>query len=456
MKKITTQEMTSGPLLGPIIRYTIPIILSGVLQLLFNAADLVVVGQFCGSKSVAAVGATGSLTTLIVNFFIGLSVGVGVAVSQGLGAHNRRKVHQAVHTAIPLALVSGVLISAVGIFGAPYFLKWMETPPEVIDGAVLYLQIYFAGAIFMMVYNYGAAILRAAGDTQGPLLYLTIAGVCNVLLNLLFVIAFKMDVAGVALATALSQVLSCVLVLRALVKRTDSCRLFFKKLNLHWRSMAQILKIGVPAGLQSSLFAASNVLIQSGINSFGAVCVAGNAAASNLEGFVYIAMNAFYHTSLTFTGQNVGAGNYGRLRKVFQNCLLLVAVFGAVIGVGVWALGRPLLSIYINDAPDAIHYGVYRLSHICVIYFGCGIMEVCTGALRGMGLSFTSLLISVAGVCGFRILWILLVFPMDRFHNLKSLYISYPISWAICILADMIVFYYVLHKHKKYHSEELL
>jgi Na+-driven multidrug efflux pump len=271
----------------------------------------------------------------------------------------------------------------------------------------------------------------------------------NVVLNLIFVILCNLDVAGVALATALAQVLSCVLVLLALMRRTDGCKLIWGKLNFDWRSMIQILRIGVPAGIQSSLFAVSNVLIQSGINSFGSVCVAGNAAASNLEGFVYIGMNSFYHTSLTFTGQNVGAGNYSRVRKVFKTCLWLVTVLGLILGVGVWALGEPLLSIYIKDAPDAVHYGLYRMLHISTVYFGCGIMEVCVGALRGMGLSFSALLISVAGVCGFRILWILLVFPLPQFHNLQSLYISYPISWMICIIADLFVFYWVLHRYKK-------
>lgn len=449
MKKISTEQMCSGPLLGPIIRYTIPVMLSGILQLLFNAADLVVVGQFAGSKAVAAVGATGSLTNLIVNFFIGLSVGTGVVVAQGMGARNHKKVHQAVHTAIPLAMLCGAVVSLIGILFAPQFLSWMETPTEIIDSAALYLRIYFGGAIFMMVYNYGAAILRAAGDTQGPLLYLTLAGILNVLLNLFFVTVVRIDVAGVALATTISQVLSCILVLRALMKRTDGCKLIWRKLGIHRRPMAQILRIGLPAGIQSSLFSISNVLIQSGINSFGAVCVAGNAAASNLEGFVYIAMNSFYHTTLTFTGQNVGAGNYERVRKVFRYGLVLVTVAGLILGIGVWALGEPLLSIYIKDAPDAIFYGMHRLCHICTIYFGCGIMEVCVGALRGMGLSVSSMVISILGVCGFRVVWTLLIFPIPQFHSLRSLYISYPISWAICIVADIIVFYWVLHRHKK-------
>ncbi len=453
MKKISTQEMTSGPLLGPIIRYTIPVILTGVLQLFFNAADLVVVGQFCGSKSVAAVGATSSLVNLIVNLFVGLSMGTGVVVSQGMGAQDDRKVQKAVHTAIPLAIISGALVMIVGLIFAPLFLGSMDTPPEIIDLSVVYLRIYFGGAVFMMLYNYGTAILRAAGDTQGPLLYLSIAGVLNVLLNLFFVLVCHMNVAGVALATTLSQVVSCLLVLRALMRRTDACKLIWKNLGIHRASMLQILRIGLPAGIQGSLFSISNVLIQSSINSFGSVCVAGNSAASNLEGFVYIIMNAFYQTTLTFTGQNVGAGNYARVRKVFQTCLWLVIAFGVFFGVGVCLLGEPLLSIYINDAPDAILYGMNRLSHICLIYFMCGMMEVVVGALRGMGLSFSAMLISVLGVCGFRMLFVLFIFPISQFHNLRSLYISYPISWTICIVADMIIFYIVLHKRKKQYAQ---
>lgn len=453
MKKISTQEMISGPLLSPIIRYTIPVILTGVLQLLFNAADLVVVGQFCGSKSVAAVGATGSLVNLIVNLFVGLSMGTGVVVSQGLGAGNGKKVHQAIHTAIPLAIISGAVVMIVGLIFAPLLLQAMETPPEIIELSALYLRIYFCGAIFMMLYNYGAAILRAAGDTQGPLLYLSIAGILNVFLNLFFVTVCHFNVAGVALATTLSQVLSGTLVLRALMRRTDGCKLIWKELGLHRAPMLQILRIGLPAGIQSSLFSISNVLIQSSINSFGSVCVAGNSAASNLEGFVYITMNSFYQSALTFTGQNVGAGNYDRVRKVLQTCLWLVVVFGAFFGIGVYLLGKPLLSIYINDAPDAILYGMKRLSHISVIYFMCGMMEVIVGTLRGMGLSFSAMLISVFGVCGVRMLWVLFIFPISEFHNLSSLYFSYPISWAVCIIADVIIFYAVLHKRKKKYAK---
>lgn len=449
MKKITTQEMTSGPLLGPIIRYTIPIVLTGVLQLLFNAADLVVVGQFCGSNSVAAVGATSSLVNLIVNLFIGLSVGAGVAVAQSLGAHNGLGATRTVHTAIPVAIIGGALVTVVGVFFSPTFLKWMGTPGEIRELASVYLRIYFAGMIFNLLYNYGAAILRAAGDTQSPLLYLTLAGVLNVVLNLFFVIVLHMNVAGVALATAISQVLSAILILRALMKRTDACKLVWKKIGIHRAPLMQMLRIGLPAGIQGSIFSISNVLIQSSVNLFGQAAIAGNAAAANLEGFVYIAMNAVYQTVLNFTGQNVGAGNYARVRKIFHTCLLLVIVLGGALGGLLYLFGEPLLSVYINDSPTSIQYGMLRLGNIGLIYFLCGIMEVTTGGLRGMGVSVASMISSVFGVCGLRIGWILTVFQIPEYHTMKSLYFSYCISWIFTFLVQAMIFYIILHKRKK-------
>ncbi len=453
MKKITTEQMCSGPLLGPIIRYTVPIILTGVLQLFFNAADLVVVGQFCGSNSVAAVGATGSLVNLIVNLFIGLSVGAGVTVAQNLGAHNDTKVSQAVHTAIPVAMLGGAVVTVIGVIFSPTFLKWMGTPGEIRELATVYLRIYFAGMLFTMLYNYGAAILRAAGDTQGPLLYLSVAGVLNVLLNLFFVIVLDLNVAGVALATTLAQVLSAILVLRALMKRTDACRLLIKKMGIHRAPLMQMLRIGLPAGIQGSLFSISNVLIQSSVNLFGEAAIAGNAAAANLEGFVYIAMNAVYQTTLNFVGQNVGAGNYARVRKVFHTCLILVAAVGATLGGLIYLLGEPLLSIYINDSPTSIQYGMLRLGVICVCYFLCGIMEITTGGLRGMGVSISSMLTTVLGVCGLRIGWILTIFQIPEYHTMRSLYFSYIISWGFTLLVQAVIFYIILHHRKKKYKE---
>ena len=305
-------DMCNGPLFGNIIRYTVPIILTGLLQLLFTAADLMVVGQFCGSDSVGAVGATNSIINLITNLFIGLSVGTGVTVAQGLGAGNEEAVRRAVHTAIPLAAICGLLLTGIGIFAAPVFLRWMDTPQEYIHLSILYVQVYFAGIISTMVYNFGASILRAVGDSQSPLVFLVIAGVVNILLNVLFVKAFQMDVAGVALATVLSQTLSAVLVLWVLGRRTDACRLEWRQMCIDRRALLRMLRIGLPAGIP--IFSISNVMIQSAVNSFGPVVGAGYSAAGSLEGFVYTAMNAFHQTALNFIGQNVGAGNYKRVR----------------------------------------------------------------------------------------------------------------------------------------------
>ena len=442
--KPQNQRMLHGPLLPSILLYTIPIILTSVLQLLFNAADLVVVGRFCGSVSVAAVGATGSLTGLIVNLFVGLSVGSGVTVAHALGNGDSDTARKTVHTTVPLSLVSGVILTVVGVCFSGKFLELMGTPDDVLPLSALYMRIYFAGITFTMVYNFCASILRAAGDTKGPLIYLTIAGVVNVVLNVIFVTRFHMDVAGVALATTISQGVSAVLVIIAMVRRTDAIHLDLKKLRFHKSQLGKILRIGLPAGLQNSLFAISNVIIQSSINSFGSVFMSGNAAAGNLEGFVFVAMNAFHQTAVNFIGQNAGAGQYDRIRKILWYCLGCVAVVGAVLGASVYAFGPGLLGIYITDSEAAIADGMVRLLYVCLPYFICGLMDVSSGALRGLGASLSPMLISVLGVCGFRIGWIYTLFQIPRFHTPQSLYISYPISWILtfaCQLAAFILIY---------------
>jgi putative MATE family efflux protein len=445
-------DMTNGPLFKNIIVYTLPIIITGLLQLLFNAADLAVVGHYCGDTPLAAVGSTGSLINLIVNLFMGLSVGVGVAVAQGLGAKNDTAVKRTVHTAIPSALVGGVLLTVIGIFGARQFLTWMKTPAEVLDLSTLYMQIYFAGIIPILVFNFGAAILRAAGDTKSPLIYLTTAGVMNVFLNVFFVLVFKMDVDGVALATTLTQTYAAVMVIRALIKREDACRLVLKELKFHKEELIKIAKIGLPAGLQGTVFSISNVIIQSSINSFGKIAMSGNAAASSIEGFVYVSMNAFYQTAMNFIGQNVGAKKYHRINKILAYCLILVAGVGITLGLAAFALGRPLLSIY-TDSAEAINYGILRMSFIALTYFACGMMDVMTGAIRGMGSSLIPMFISVIGVCGVRIGWIYTVFHNPAYHNLESLYVSYPISWIATFLVQLLCFVIVkrrLFGHKTY------
>ena len=439
-------NMLHGPLLGSIVKYTVPIILTSILQLLFNAADLIVVGRFCGSISVAAVGATSSLTNLMVNFFIGLSVGTGVTVAHALGSREEDVVHRAIHTAIPTAILSGVILTALGVSCSGYFLKCMGTPDTVLPLSSVYMKIYFSGITFTMLYNFCASILRAAGDTKSPLIYLTIAGAANVLMNLVFVTVLHMNVAGVALATMLSQGISAILVLRSLMRRQDACKLQWKKMRIYGPQLKKMLRIGLPAGIQSSLFSISNVLIQSSVNSFGDIFMSGNAASANLEGFVYVCLNAFHQTAVNFVGQNAGARQYRRVYKTLWICLGCVMLVGIVMGTTVYSLGPKLLRVYITDSDEAIGYGMIRLGYICLTYFLCGLMEVSTGALRGLGESFIPMVISVLGVCGFRILWIYSIFQIPQYHTPQSLYISYPISWAFSFLCQITAFLLVYRR----------
>ena len=442
-------DMTHGPLFKNIISYTIPIILTGFLQLLFNAADLIIVGQFCGSISVAAVGSTGSITNLIVNLFIGLSVGTGVVVAQALGANDYKKTHRAIHTAVPTALVGGVILTVIGVAFSETFLKWMDTPDEVLPLSSLYMKIYFAGIIFMMLYNFCASILRAMGDTKSPLVFLTIAGVINVALNVVFVTIFNLNVAGVALATTISQAVSAILVLVTLMRRNDECKFYFSKMKFYKAELINIIKIGLPAGIQGSLFSISNVVIQSSINSFGEVLMSGNAAALNIEGFMYICLNAFHQTTLNFTGQNIGANNLKRTKKVFLVCLASVFVIGIIVSSIVYSLGPKLLHIYLPDSAEAIAFGMLRLKCLCLAYCLLGMMDVSGGALRGMGVSFAPMLISIIGVCGFRIGWVYSIFQIPEYHTPEVLYWSYAISWGITFMAQAFAYFITYNKRKK-------
>lgn len=446
MKK-HTQSMLNGPLLPSIISYTIPIILTGILQLLFNAADLVIVGRFCGSVSVAAVGATGSITNLIVNLFIGMSVGAGVTVAHAYGGRNWEAVHRTVHTAMPAALVSGVFLTAVGIVFSEGLLTMMGTPENVLPLSAVYMKIYFAGITFTMVYNFCASILRAAGDTRSPLIFLSIAGVINVALNVVFVTVLHMNVAGVALATVISQAISAVLVVITLMRRTDGCKLDLRKMRFYKVQLLKILRIGLPAGIQSSLFSISNVMIQSSINSFGDAFMSGNAAAGNIEGFVYTSLNAFSQTAVNFIGQNVGAGQLARVKKILAICLGCVVSVGVMLGSLTYSFGETLLSIYITDSPEAIGYGLIRMSFVCLPYFICGMMEIATGALRGMGSALTPMIISVLGVCGVRITWLLTVFRIPRFHTPECLFLSYPLTWTVTFAIQMVAFVRIYRRH---------
>lgn len=443
------RNMLDGPLLPSIVQYTIPIILTSILQLLFNAADMVVVGRYCGSISVAAVGSTGSLTALIVNLFIGLSVGAGVAVAHAIGAGDNHQVSKTVHTTIPTALISGSVLTVVGILFSDDLLVMMDTPESVLPLSTTYLRIYFGGIIFTMLYNFCASILRAAGDTRSPLIILSLSGVLNVLLNLLFVLVFHMNVAGVAWATVISQALSAVLVIIALMRRIDACRLILKRIRIHLPQLKSILQIGLPAGINSSLFAISNVIIQSSINSFGDVLMSGNAAAGNIEGFAYVAINAFAQTSINFIGQNKGAKQYNRVLKILLICLACVTVVGIVAGLIAYIFANTLLSFYITDSPQAIQYGIIRLTWVCLPYFLCGIMDTTTGALRGLGASFTPMVISILGVCGLRIGWIYTIFQLPQYHTPQGLYVSYPISWIITFVIEFVVFVFIFRKQRR-------
>ena len=447
--KRSNQSMIQGPLFSGIVFYTIPIILTSVLQLLFNAADLVIVGRFCGSVSVAAVGATGAITNLIVNLFIGLSVGTGVTVAHALGSREDEAVHRAVHTAMPTALIGGAALTGVGIALSEPLLKLMDTPETVLPLSTIYMQIYFGGMVFNMVYNFCASILRAAGDTKSPLIFLTLAGVINVLLNVIFVTVFHMNVAGVALATTISQGVSAVLVVIALMRRTDACHLDLRKMKIYKPQLMKIINIGIPAGIQGSLFSISNVLIQSSVNSFGDVFMSGNAAAGNIEGFAYVSINAFSQTAVNYVGQNVGARQYKRVGRIVSICLACVVVVGLTVGIIGYSFGETLLSIYITDSAEAISYGMIRLAYICLPYFLCGLMDVSTGALRGMGASMAPMIISVLGVCGIRMAWIATVFQIPEYHTPQCLYFSYTVSWVVTFLCQMVAFMIVFRKYRK-------
>lgn len=442
----SNQYMLEGPLFSGIIRYTLPIILTSLLQLLFNAADLVVVGQFCGSLSLAAVGATGAITNLMVNFFIGLSVGAGVTVAHSLGSREEEMVFRTVHTTLPVSVISGVMLTVFGIACSEAFLRMMGTPDTVLPLSAVYMKIYFGGITFTMIYNFCAAILRAAGDTKSPLIFLSIAGVVNVILNVVFVRFFNMNVAGVALATVISQAISAVLVVRELMRRNDACKLTLSKMRIYTAPLKKMILIGMPAGIQGSLFSISNVLIQSSVNSFGDVFMSGNAAAANLEGFVYVSINAFQQTAVNFIGQNAGARQWDRIRKTLRICLSCVTLLGLILGSAMYAAGPALLSIYITDSPEAMAYGMVRLGYICLPYFLCGLMDVTTGALRGLGSSFIPMLICVLGVCGLRIGWIYTIFQVPAFHTPSCLYLSYAISWAVTFLCELAALLHVFRK----------
>ena len=430
-------DMTQGRLLTQVLVFALPIMLSGILQLLFNAADTIVVGRFAGNEALAAVGSVGSLNNMIISLFIGLSVGANVLVARYTGSRNDRAVSDTVHTSVLLSLAGGVLLMIIGVALARPLLELMGSPEDVIDLAVLYVRIIFLGMPVQMLYNFCAAILRAVGDTQRPLYYLTIAGVVNVLLNLVFVILFHLSVAGVALATIISQAISALLVTRALLNMEGPTRLFLNRLRIHPGKLREIIRIGLPAGIQSSVFSLSNVVIQSSVNSFGSVVIAGNAASSNVGNFVYQAMNTFQQAITCFAGQNIGARKPRRIVSAMKVCMFWAVSFGLVLGMLSCVFGTQLLSLFSAD-PAVIAAGMERQIIVCAPYFLCGMMDVMTGALRGIGYSLLPMIVSILGACAFRLFWVFTVFA--AYPTLPCLMLSYPVSWLLTFSVLLVIF----------------
>lgn len=432
--------MCNGTIMDKLISFALPLMLSGILQLMFNAVDIVVVGRFSGSESLAAVGSTTALINIFTNLFIGISLGANVLSARFYAAGRKKEMSETVHTAILFALVSGIAMAVVGVVFSKWALNLMGTPDDVINLSTLYMRIYFLGMPFFMLYNYGAAILRAVGDTKRPLYFLILAGTVNALLNMFLVIVFGLGVAGVAIATVVSQMISCVLVLGCL-RRTDACyKLYPSKLSMKKEYLIQIFQVGVPAGIQSTVINFSNALLQSSVNSFGSIAMAGYTAANNVLGFLFVSVNSVTQACMSFTSQNFGVGKYKRMDRVLIDCLILTVTVGLTLGCGAYFFGTEILQIYTED-PEVIRCGIEILSITTVPYFLCGIMDLFPGALRGMGYSVVPMILSIIGTVGMRILWIFVFFPQNR--SLFFLFISYPGSWIATIVMQVVCFFFV-------------
>ena len=439
-------DMCNGSILDKLVSFSIPLMLSGILQLLFNAVDIIVVGQFTGNEALAAVGSTTALINVFVNLFIGISLGASVLAARFYATGQEKEMSETVHTSITLALISGIAMGIIGVIAAKCALELMDTPDNVLNLSTLYMRIYFMGMPFFMLYNYGAAILRAVGDTKRPLLFLIISGATNVVLNLLLVIQFHLGVAGVAIATVISQCISCILVLRCLYLSDGSYQLRFNKLGMKTRYVKQIFQIGIPAGIQSTIINFSNVLLQSSVNSFGSVAMAGYTAANNILGFLYVSVNSITQACMSFTSQNYGVRKFKRMDKVLLECLGLTVIVALVLGGGSYLFGAELMHIY-TKSTNVIECGIDIMLYTTVTYFLCGIMDLLPGALRGMGHSTVPMILSVIGTVGTRIVWIYVIFPCHR--SLDFLFISYPVSWLLTIVMQVICFYFV---RKKVHN----
>ncbi len=438
-------DMCNGPLMSKLISFSVPLMLSSLLQLLFNAADLIVVGRFAGSDCLAAVGATTSVLNIFINLFIGVSLGANVCAARYFAQKNYKRMSDVVHTAILSALISGIAILIIGQILARPVLRLMDTPAEIIDNSVLYMRIYFIGTPFFLLYNFGAAILRAVGDTKRPMAFLIVAGAINACLNVFLVVCFHLDVAGVAIATVFSQFISCVLVIRVLKRSPEGYQLVFDKLKIDFSVLKKIFSIGLPAGMQSVVINVSNAMLQSSVNSFGANAMAGYTAANNVFGFLYVSANAVTQGCMSFTSQNLGVRKYGRMKKVLLYCLILETVFCLAIGSIAYFFDDKLLGIY-TTTPEAIEAGISILSLTTLTYFLCGYMDCIPGALRGMGYSAVPMILSIIGTVGVRIVWIYGFFPNHR--DLKFLFITYPLSWVVTIILQSVCYFVIQRKFK--------
>ena len=433
-------DMCNGTIMDKLISFSLPLMLSSILQLMFNAVDIIVVGRFSGSQALAAVGSTTALINIFTNLFIGISLGANVLAARYFAAGREKEMSEAVHTAITLALLSGIIMAFIGAGASRFALGLMDTPADVIDQSVTYMRIYFMGMPFFMLYNYGAAVLRAVGDTKRPLVFLIAAGLANVVLDLALVIVIPLGVAGVAIGTVASQMISCILVLRCLYKSEGSYQLRFSKLTIKRTYLKRIFQVGIPAGIQSTVINISNALLQSSVNSFGSTAMAGYTAANNILGFLYVAVNAVTQACMSFTSQNYSVGKQKRMDRVLADCMVLSAAVSVVLGGGAYVFGSQVLRIYTVDA-DVIRCGLEILSITTVPYFLCGIMDLIPGALRGMGHSAVPMILSVIGTVGTRVLWIYGFFPQNR--SLRFLFISYPGSWIATIIMQAVCFYFV-------------
>ena len=436
-------DMAHGPLFGKIVRFSIPLMFSYVLQMLFHVADLIVLGQFSDSKAMAAVGATSGVTVLVMNIFFGLSVGINVLTARYIGARDRRRISKTIHTAAAAGLYGGLIMAAIGILASRPVLCLMDTPESILGKSTLYLRIYCATVPFLIFYNFGNSILRAQGDTRRPLIFIIIGGITKILLNLLFVLGLHLDAGGVAMATFLANGVSAGLIVHALISARDATRLFSSKIRIHGAIMIDMLKIGLPAGIQGSFFSVSNITIQASINSLGAMAIAGNTAAQGLEGLIYVGSSSFYYTAISFIGQNHGAKKYKRIVRCIFYCILCSTLFCIITGYALRFLGADALKLYTRD-PEVIRWGMIRMKIVFTTFFFCGVMDSISGSLRGLGHSLKPTIVTLMGVCVFRIFWVFCIFP--HYRTMENLMISYPISWSMVILVNSMILFWVCRK----------